>query len=369
MEKFITTEVIFSSSNTLIQKGKRKTDDFDVIIKRPVEKFPSSSLIESYRKDFLFTQLLQEEYPEHFIQVIELIEEKNGILVLVEEDEGISLSQFLSNRILNIEEFISIAKDMTNCLVCTHSKQIIHRDVKIGNFIYSFKHKKTKIIDFGASVLVSRKSPSVVCNNAIGTISYMPPEQTGRISKFIDYRSDIYSLGISFYEMLTGSLPFTGDKLSIVHQQITKKLPNVTNVPKAINEMIQKMCSKNPSERYQSTIGVLKDLESFSKMIGSIPSSFEIGKFDVKQFQIPNKLYGREKEIMTLKKCINSSSKMILVSGMSGMGKSKLIEEVFKDKTLNLTVAVGKFDQFNKLTPYSAFITFSFIFSKHSQEL
>jgi serine/threonine protein kinase len=362
MDNYSTTELVFSNSNTLIQKGKRKTDNFNVIIKRPAEKYPSSSMIESYRKDFLFTKLLCEKYPENFIQVMELIEEKNGTLVLIEEDEGISLSEFLSNKVTSIEDFLSIAFDMTSCLVFTHSKQIIHRDVKLGNFIYSFKHKKTKIIDFGASVLVSRKSPSVVCNNSIGTISYMPPEQTGRISKIIDYRSDIYSLGISFYELLTGSLPFTGDKLSVVHQQITKKLPNIPNAPKFINEMIQKMCSKNPSERYHTAIGVLKDLEYFSKMIGSIPSSFEVGKFDVKLFQIPNNLYGREKEINLLKKYVNSSSKMILVSGMSGMGKSKLIEEVFKDKTLNLTMVIGKFDQFNKVTPYSAFITLNYFF-------
>jgi len=186
----------------------------------------------------------------------------------------------------------------------------------------------------------------------------MSPEQTGRISKNTDFRSDIYSLGICFYELLTGNVPFKGDKLAVVHSHISKKLPTISNVPEIINRIIQKMCSKNPSERYSSAFGVLKDLQHVNEHLQNPTEKFELGKDDLKLFQIPNKLYGRNEEINELKEAIKNSSKnsMCLVSGYSGMGKSKLVEELLKDQNLNLSMVYGKFDQFNRLTPYSAFI-------------
>ena len=358
MEKFNVSEVIFTSSNTIIERATRN-DGVDVIIKKPHHTFPSQALVESYKKDFSFTKSFHDTNPEYFINMLDIIEQKNGSVVLIQEDVGSGLETLLQKKkLFTTKEFLILARDMTKSLDLVHSKQVIHRDIKVSNFVFDEKNQKPKLIDFGLAVYVSRKSPSISCSKPIGTFHYMSPEQTGRISKNVDNRSDIYSLGISFYELLTGKKPFEGDKLALVHSQITKKLPNIPDIPKVLNDLIQKMCSKNPSERYSSTKGILKDLEFIEKNLNSIPSNFEVGKQDEKFFQIPNKLYGREKEIRILKLSISSQEKMCLVSGYSGAGKSKLVEELFKEKTLELYHGYGKFDQFNRSTPFSAFIRF-----------
>jgi serine/threonine protein kinase len=359
-EKYVEEEILFSSVNTTIVKGKRLTDNLRVIIKKPAEKFPTLSSIESFKKDFQFAKMLHETNSEYFVNMMEMLEQPNGSVFLVEEEDGNGFQNLVfKSSTIETKEFLKLAIDMCVALQLTHSKQIIHRDIKLGNFIFSLKNNKPKLIDFGLSVMVSRKSPSVTCSHPVGTYGYMSPEQTGRISKNIDFRSDIYSLGVTFYELLTGELPYTGDNMAIVHSHITKKLPNISNVPKVLNEVIQKMCSKNPSERYNSAIGVCKDLEFLLQNFESIPKDFEIAKQDAKEFQIPNKLYGRKEELLYLRETIKDSnqSNMCLISGYSGMGKSKLIEELFKDQRLNALVSYGKFDQFNRLTPYSAFLT------------
>jgi histidine kinase len=347
------SEPLFSSSNTVILRAKRISDGLSVVIKKPAKNFSETFLTESFKKDYQFTKMLHKAYPDYFINMVEMLEQKNGSVHLVEEE-----GKELKHEKFSTEEFLKVAKDMAIAVSCAHSLQIIHRDIKVRNFVVS--SGKTKLIDFGLAVVVSRKAPSVPCNTPIGTYGYMSPEQTGRISKNVDKRSDIYSLGISFYELLTGALPFSGDKLSVVHSHITKKLPNVPNTPKALNEVIQKMCAKNPSERYFSASGVVKDLEFIEKNFQNLPEDFVAGQQDTKEFQIPNKIYGREKEVSILKKAILSKNEtnMALVSGYSGMGKSKLIEELSKDQNLSFTIGYGKFDQFNRSTPYSAFIRY-----------
>ena len=321
--------VVFSSSNTIVQKAT-KNDGTTVVIKKPAQNFPDALLIESFRKDFQFTKMLHNSYPKYFIDMIELIEQKNGSVFLVEE-EGTELKSFVAEKKkIELEEFLKVAIDMAKAVSCSHEKHVLHRDIKLRNFLVG-NDKIVKLIDFGLAVVVSRKSPSVVCNSPIGTYGYMSPEQTGRISKNVDFRSDIYSLGITFYELLTGKLPFVGDKMSVVHSHITKKIPNVTDVPSAINEIIQKMCSKNPTDRYISASGVVKDLEFILKNVKKIPENFVVGKEDLKQFQIPNKIYGRNKQVQFLRDIITSKGEtnMCLVSGYSGMGKSVRMSYMF----------------------------------------
>jgi serine/threonine protein kinase len=370
MTQYSFGEVLFSSVNTIIQKAIREEDGKQFIVKKPSESLqtlPPISLIESFKKDFQFSKLLHESYPEYFINMIEILEQKNGSIFLIEEQEGVSLKKLLEEKgSFSMENFLKTARDMAFALQLAHSKQVLHRDVKLANFI-SKSENKVKLIDFGISSMVTRKSPSVSCVHPTGTLHYMSPEQTGRISKNVDFRSDIYALGICFYELLTGVLPFKGDKIALIHSQISKKLPLIPNVPEIVNKVIQRMCAKNPSERYYSASGVVGDLDFIMKHLGEIPENFEIGSFDVKEFQIPNKLYGRVEELEALKLSMkNSKNNMCLVSGSSGMGKSKLVEELLKDQDLHLLMAYGKFDQFNRLTPYSAFIRLdSFFFTLH----
>jgi serine/threonine protein kinase len=362
-------EVLFSSANTIIQQATREEDEKQFVVKKPSESLqtlPPFSLIESFKRDFQFSKILHSSYPDYFINMIEILEQKNGSIFLIEEQEGVSLKRLLEEKqSFPLEEFLKTARDMAYALQLAHSKQVLHLDVKLANFI-SKSENKVKLIDFGISTMVTRKSPSISCVHPTGTLHYMSPEQTGRISKNVDFRSDIYALGICFYEMLTGNLPFKGDKIALVHAQISKKLPLIPNVPEIVNKVIQRMCAKNPSERYYSASGIVGDLDLILQHLDEILKSnfenFQVGSFDVKEFQIPNKLYGRVEELKELKKSmIDPKNNMCLVSGSSGMGKSKLVEELLKDQELHLLMAYGKFDQFNRLTPYSAFIRFDFL--------
>jgi serine/threonine protein kinase len=191
------------------------------------------------------------------------------------------------------------------------------------------------------------------------------PEQTGRISKNIDFRSDIYSLGITFYQILSGDVPFKGDKISLVHSQITKKIPKLEGVPNQINYILEKMTQKNQRDRYSTALGVQKDLKRCLEFFSTLNDlSFLCGEKETEIFHIPNKLYGRKGELECLKTFINSkNSNMCCVSGISGSGKSKIIESLLDDKKLNYFIVSGKFDQYDRSTPYSAFIKLYLLFN------
>jgi serine/threonine protein kinase len=283
--------IISSSANSIIVKAIRKSDGFPVILKKLASKFPEPWQVESLHLDYNITQNLYNANKEYFLNLLELVEDDSGTLMLVEEDVGDGLTNILTKKEkFKVEEFLKLAVGMSAALHYVHKNHVLHRDIKVGNFIIDSKTEKPKLIDFGISVVVSRKSPFVSTTHPVGTFAYMSPEQTGRISMKVDSRSDIYSLGITFYEMLTGKLPYQGDKLGLVHAQITKKLPDILDIPPVINGMLQKMCEKNPNERYQSSLGVQKDLETFLKNLNSLPKEFPFGQEDVVQFKISDQM-------------------------------------------------------------------------------
>jgi serine/threonine protein kinase len=166
-------ELLFLSSTTIVTKATRNSDNKQVLIKKPASAFPTVRLIEGFKKDFYTTKTLHEKFPKHFINMLEMVEQENGSVLLVEEQEGDSLPEFLKKKkSLTLLEFLEIAKSMAKALEETHSLQILHRDIKLGNFILGAE-KEVKLIDFGLSVIVSNKAPSVPCTNPTGTYAYM----------------------------------------------------------------------------------------------------------------------------------------------------------------------------------------------------
>jgi len=251
-----------------------------------------------------------------------------------------------------------------------HQRYLIHKDINPSNIILNTTTKQIKLIDFGISTVLSRENTTFRNPNLLeGTLAYLSPEQTGRMNRCIDYRSDFYSLGVTFYELLTGQLPFPmQDALEVVHCHIAKQAVSPHSlkpeIPQQISEIVLKLMAKNAEDRYQSAYGLKSDLETCLRQWETTEqiASFPVGQSDVSdRFEIPQTLYGRETEMATLmagvERVSQGGSEMMLVAGYSGIGKSALVQEVYKPLTRQHGYFIaGKFDPFQRDIPYASLI-------------
>lgn len=338
---YIIKEKIYESDNSIIYRAIRDLDNTPIIIKMLPSEYSTIKEIQRFQLEY---EIANSFNHEGIIKIFS-IEKYNRIKILTMEDfKGISINNILLKRKISLEEFLIIAMKTTDALDEIHRKHIIHKDINPSNLIWNAESKSLKIIDFGISTRLPYEVQALIDPNSIeGSIAYMPPEQTGRINKNIDYRSDYYSLGITLYEIITGDKPFESDDiLEMLYFHIAKTPASPyeknLNIPKSISNIIMKLIEKNAEDRYQSSFGISYDLkmclESY-KEFGCI-RDFEICKKDIsEQFKISQKLFGRENELRTLlvgfdQVCQNSCSQMLMVVGSSGIGKSILIHEVYK---------------------------------------
>ncbi|MEO0870108.1 MAG: AAA family ATPase, partial [Cyanobacteria bacterium J06642_11] len=247
-----------------------------------------------------------------------------------------------------------------------HGANVIHKDINPGNIVFNPDTGQLRVIDFGLSSRMRQENtPLQPAHTLEGTLAYISPEQTGRVNRLVDYRSDIYSLGITFFELLTGRLPFTTtEPMALVHSHLAKMPPSITalrpEVPDFLVAIIMRMVAKNAEDRYQSAWGIQADLEKLQRQ----PTvTLPIGEDDYPfQFRLPQTLYGREAELNQLlqrfdESCRGMSPGLILVTGYSGVGKSSLVQELYQPITATQGhFAAGKFDQLQRVVPYAAII-------------
>lgn len=262
-------------------------------------------------------------------------DEHDGIpFIVMELVEGESLHDILqSRRVFTIEESLRIISQTAEALDYVHNRNIIHRDLKPGNILIDKKSGKAMLLDFGLALVMELREIREA-DEIIGTFGYMSPEATGIINKPVDERSDLYSLGIIFYRLITGELPFTGGEISqILHKQVavTPARPAQLNLhlPRSIDEIIMKLLEKEPELRYQSAKGLLHDLERIRKG----EENFVIGERDQKiKLTFRSRLVGREQEFGTLKKLFeqaqSGSGGICFIAGEAGIGKSRLVDEL-----------------------------------------
>ncbi len=361
------SEQLYNGSRTLVYKGFREADQKPVAIKLLKNPYPSFNELVQFRNQYTIAKNLN--FPG-IIQTISLEPYQNGYILVMEDFGGISLKDYFANNITFLHEFLQIAISLCDTLDILYRQRIIHKDIKPANILINPSTKQVKLIDFSIASLLPKETQEIKNLNVLeGTLTYISPEQTGRMNRGIDYRTDFYSLGVSFYEFLTGELPFpSNDAMELVHYHIAKMPTDVSDIkseiPKVVGDIISKLMAKNAEDRYQSALGLKHDLEKCLAQLeetGKI-ESFEIGKRDIcDRFIIPDKLYGREAEVETLLSSFErvslGATEMMLVAGFSGIGKTTVVNEIHKPIVRQRGYFIkGKYDQFQRNIPFSAFV-------------
>ncbi|MBD2501117.1 ATP-binding sensor histidine kinase [Anabaena azotica] len=367
------TEQIYISSKTLVYRAIKQRTQESVIIKIMRTEYPTFAEIGQFRNQYNITKNL---HLSGIVKPLSLESYYNSYALVMEDFDGISLKDWQQknykdkHKQISLDEFFHIAIGITAILDELHRERIIHKDIKPANILINPTTGEIKIIDFSLATILPREIQSFLNPNVLeGTLAYISPEQTGRMNRGIDYRSDFYSLGITFFELLTGLLPFTSSEpMELVYCHIAKEPPRVSHinphVPLILSNIINKLIAKNAEDRYQSSQGIKHDLEicrSQWQTTGNI-ACFELGQRDISQnFVIPEKLYGRQKEIETLLTIFGrvaiGKTEMLLVSGASGIGKTAVIKEVHKRILRQSNYFIkGKFDQFQRDIPLSALL-------------
>ena len=358
-------EKLYESNQTLVYTGKRLSDNLPVVLKILQGNFPSPEKIAHFQQEYEITKCLSN--CNGVIQVFGLEKYQNELMIVMEDIGAISLADIISRQNLNIATFVNIAIRMSEILGEIHQRNIIHKDIKPHNIVYNTESGKLEIIDFGSASLLSRETANInMANSMEGTLAFISPEQTGRMNRMVDYRTDFYSLGVTFYRLVTGKLPFEfHDALELIHSHIAilPESPEKFWIPKAISEIILKLMSKNAEDRYMSAVGLLYDLEWCSEHKQTLDTLyFRPGLKDVSlQFQIPEKVYGREEELKQLldsyKQVTTGSTQILLVNGMSGIGKTVLVNEIQKPIVSSKGYYItGKFDPMKRNMPFRAII-------------
>jgi len=357
------TKKIYIDSNSMIFRGTRNLDNCPVIIKLLNKEYPSSKELSNFIQEY---EIMDKITGENIIKAYSMEKYNNSMAIVMEDIGGQSIDKVLRSIKLDIVEKLLLAIKMTECLIQLHKQNIIHKDINPSNFIWNYNTNQVKIIDFGISAEIIREaSQSINLNILEGSLNYLSPEQTGRINRPIDYRTDLYSLGVTFYELFTKQLPFKGnDELELIYSHIAKTPipPKEINLkmPAIISDIVMKLMSKTAEDRYQSALGLKKDLEHCLQLLEDKKPVYDfiLGKEDIiDRFEIPHKLYGREEEIKVLingfEKVASGHCELLLVSGYSGIGKSSLIHEIRKPITGKKGYFISaKFNQFEKTVPY-----------------
>ncbi|GAB1539466.1 AAA family ATPase [Scytonema sp. NUACC21] len=360
------TEVICDGATTCVYRALRESEPTSVIIKTLKAKYPNVEQLSRLRHEYQILGCLD---IEGIIKPIALESYQNGLILILEDFGGENLKTLSDTQTFELDKFLPIATQLSAILAQLHQNKILHKDIKPHNILIDTKTNQVKLIDFSISSRLSRENQPVSHLNLLeGTLAYMSPEQTGRMNRSIDYRTDFYSLGITFYKMLTGQLPFqASDPLELVHYHIAKTpvSPEVIAViPRAVSDIVMKLLAKTAEERYQSALGLKADLEECLRRLESTGGieDFTVGQLDLfSQFAIPQKLYGREQEVATVIEAFErvslGATEMMLVSGYSGIGKTSLVNEVHKPIVQRRGYFIsGKFDQFKRNLPYTSLI-------------
>lgn len=360
-------EQLYWNFRTAVYRAVQVAQQRLVVIKVLRQEYPSFSELVQFRNQYTIAKNLP---TPGIVHPLSLEPWQNGYALVMEDFGGISLRQYAQEHSLSLPETLAIAVQMAQILndLCQH--RVVHKDIKPANILIHPKSQEIKLIDFSIASLLPKGRQEPKNPTALeGTLAYLAPEQTGRMNRGIDYRTDFYTLGVTLFELLTGQVPFqSSDPMELVYCHLAQQPPRADSlnpeVPAVLAEIVGKLMAKNAEERYQSSLGLKHDLElclTQWQATGKV-ETFELGLQDrCDRFLIPEKLYGRENEIRTLLNAFDrvavGNTELMLVSGFSGIGKTVVVNEVYKPIVRQRGYFIkGKFDQFNCNIPFSAFV-------------
>ncbi len=358
---------IYVGDKHLIFSGVREIDHKDIMVKLLNNEYPPEDDILRIKHEYEISKLFNNE--EDIVHVYSLEQMGNNYGIIMENILMPRLNDRLEReKKLTISNFLDLSLSISKALSSIHQKNIIHKDINPSNILCSSDNKKIKIIDFGISVNLPKEHTQIVNPNVLeGTLTYLSPEQTGRMNRGIDYRTDFYSLGVLFYQMLTGTLPFCSkDPLELVHSHIAiipiSPIEKDPEIPAVISDIVMKLLAKKAENRYQNANGLIADLKNCQiqlAMTGKI-DPFPLAEKDIFScFLISEKIYGRENEVKTLLSSYENVAKgnveLMLITGYSGIGKTSLVHEIHKPIVAKRGYFIsGKYDQFKHTIPYAA---------------
>ncbi|MBV8585772.1 MAG: serine/threonine-protein kinase PknK, partial [Verrucomicrobia bacterium] len=330
----------------------------------PSSKHSAQTAVKRLEREYSLRPRLD---PAWAIVPLALVREAGKTSLVLEDPGGQPLDAVLG-RPLDLTEFLRIGIGLAKALGKLHERGIVHRDINPANIRVNLTAARVWLTSFGiASDPVLEHQATDRPESADGDLAYIAPEQTGRLNRPIDRQSDLYSLGVTLYKMLTGTLPFTASEpIDWVHCHIARQpaAPEKwrKEIPPALSAIVLKLLAKTPEERYQTAVGLEADLKRCLDELESLGriKAFVLGTQDLSdRLSIPEKLYGRDRESEVLlgafeRVSASGNSEIVLVSGYSGIGKSSVVSGLQKTILSSRGIfASGKFDQYKPDVPYA----------------
>jgi tRNA A-37 threonylcarbamoyl transferase component Bud32 len=361
-----TNKDIIYQGNSIISVETLPDYAHPVVIKKPAKRHPSWRSLRTLENEYQMTRAL--DAVQGVRKALEQQSIENQPALILEYIDGENLRDFVARETLDLRSRLEIAVDLARILGDIHQHNVIHLDLNSKNVLIADEPQAVRLIDLGSASHIDRSGHQKVRpDQLLGTLPYISPEQTGRINRAVDERSDLYSLGVVLYELMTRQLPFDSkDPMELVHHHIARVPVSPSEVssdiPEVISAIILKLLSKNAEDRYQSAAGVQADLEKCLQRLRSEDTieAFPVGETDYSsRLRFPQKLYGRGGELNELASAFESvcreTSAMVFVGGYSGIGKTALVEEIRRPVSEKRGYFIeGKFDQYLRTTPYSA---------------
>jgi len=353
-------ERVFSRGWRMDRDGNRSA----VLVVMPAAEHPSRSSLDRLVHEFALRDARDGAWA---VQPLELGSDGARPMLVLQDTGGEALHRLLGSP-MEVGGFLRLAIGIAAALGRLHQRGLVHKNIKPANILVNGTTGEVRLTGFGIASRLSRERQTAEPPETLaGTLAYMAPEQTGRMNRSIDSRSDLYALGITFYQMLTGSLPFTAsDPMDWVHCHLARRplapVERCKDVPGPVSAIVMKLLAKTAEDRYQTAVGLESDLRSCltSWVAQRRIDDFPLGEYDTPdRLLLPERLYGRQREVETLLASFDrivggGVPELVLVSGYSGIGKSSVVNELHKVLVSPRGLfGSGKFDQYKRDIPYA----------------